>query len=200
MADQLSRERLDRAGAQGAGESGFTALKAEPLAKAMGVSRGSFYWHFADIGAFHAAISEALARGRGRADHRRSRGAAKRRTAGSAAARASARGSAWRARCGTGPPRSKGPNGGRAIDRRRLDYIEELLGSAGSRRRRREPARKSCTGRFSASRCRTSHRRRPAAARGPARRDPARWFPLEATRWRGYDLHARAQPTAGDRA
>ncbi|MDI1262790.1 MAG: TetR/AcrR family transcriptional regulator, partial [bacterium] len=32
------------------------ALKAEPLAKAMGVSRGSFYWHFADIGAFHAAI------------------------------------------------------------------------------------------------------------------------------------------------
>ena len=36
--------------------SGFTALKAEPLAKAMGVSRGSFYWHFADIGAFHAAI------------------------------------------------------------------------------------------------------------------------------------------------
>ncbi|MFG3596908.1 TetR/AcrR family transcriptional regulator [Bradyrhizobium sp. RDI18] len=35
---------------------GFTALKAEPLAKTMGVSRGSFYWHFADIGAFHAAI------------------------------------------------------------------------------------------------------------------------------------------------
>src|SRR5260221_666833 len=37
-------------------EGGFTALKAEPLAKALGVSRGSFYWHFADIGAFHAAI------------------------------------------------------------------------------------------------------------------------------------------------
>jgi len=35
---------------------GFTALRAEPLAKAMGVSRGSFYWHFADIGAYHAAI------------------------------------------------------------------------------------------------------------------------------------------------
>jgi AcrR family transcriptional regulator len=35
---------------------GFTALKAEPLAKAMGVSRGSFYWHFKDIGAYHAAI------------------------------------------------------------------------------------------------------------------------------------------------
>ena len=26
------------------------------MAKAMGVSRGSFYWHFADIAAFHAAI------------------------------------------------------------------------------------------------------------------------------------------------
>jgi AcrR family transcriptional regulator len=37
-------------------QSGFTALKAEPLAKAMGVSRGSFYWHFADVGAFHAAL------------------------------------------------------------------------------------------------------------------------------------------------
>lgn len=36
--------------------SGFTALKAEPLAKAMGVSRGSFYWHFADVGAFHTAL------------------------------------------------------------------------------------------------------------------------------------------------
>ncbi len=37
-------------------QSGFTALKAEPLAKAIGVSRGSFYWHFADIGVYHAAI------------------------------------------------------------------------------------------------------------------------------------------------
>jgi AcrR family transcriptional regulator len=56
MTDQLSaRDWLDR-GLKTLAESGFTALKAEPLAKAMGVSRGSFYWHFADIGAFHAAI------------------------------------------------------------------------------------------------------------------------------------------------
>lgn len=56
MADQLSaRDWLDQ-GLKTLSESGFTALKAEPLAKAMGVSRGSFYWHFADIGAFHAAI------------------------------------------------------------------------------------------------------------------------------------------------
>ena len=56
MADQLSaRDWLDQ-GLKVLAERGFTALKAEPLAKAMGVSRGSFYWHFADIGAFHAAI------------------------------------------------------------------------------------------------------------------------------------------------
>src|SRR3954452_8692532 len=56
MTDQLSaRDWLDQ-GLRTLAKSGFTALKAEPLAKAMGVSRGSFYWHFADIGAFHAAI------------------------------------------------------------------------------------------------------------------------------------------------
>jgi AcrR family transcriptional regulator len=56
MADQLSaRDWLDL-GLKTLAKSGFTALKAEPLAKAMGVSRGSFYWHFADIGAYRAAI------------------------------------------------------------------------------------------------------------------------------------------------
>jgi AcrR family transcriptional regulator len=56
MADQLSaKDWLDR-GLETLAESGFTALKAEPLAKAMGMSRGSFYWHFADISAFHAAV------------------------------------------------------------------------------------------------------------------------------------------------
>jgi AcrR family transcriptional regulator len=56
MADQLSaKDWLDQ-GLRALASGGFTALKAEPLAKAMGVSRGSFYWHFADIGAYHAAI------------------------------------------------------------------------------------------------------------------------------------------------
>src|SRR6476646_1887912 len=56
MPDQLSaKDWLDQ-GLKTLAERGFTALKAEPLAKALGVSRGSFYWHFADIGAFHAAI------------------------------------------------------------------------------------------------------------------------------------------------
>lgn len=58
MADQLSaKDWLDQ-GLRTLARHGFTALKAEPLAKAMGVSRGSFYWHFADIGAFHIAILE----------------------------------------------------------------------------------------------------------------------------------------------
>ena len=56
MADQLSaKDWLDQ-GLKTLARDGFTALKAEPLAKAIGVSRGSFYWHFADIGAYHAAI------------------------------------------------------------------------------------------------------------------------------------------------
>jgi AcrR family transcriptional regulator len=54
--DQLSaRDWLDQ-GLKTLARNGFTALKADPLAKAMGVSRGSFYWHFADVGAFHAAL------------------------------------------------------------------------------------------------------------------------------------------------
>lgn len=59
MADQLSaRDWVDQ-GVTTLATRGFSALKAEPLAKAMGVSRGSFYWHFADIDAFHAAILKA---------------------------------------------------------------------------------------------------------------------------------------------
>ena len=56
MVDQLSVQDWLNQGLKTLAKSGFTALKAEPLAKAMGVSRGSFYWHFTDIGAFHAAI------------------------------------------------------------------------------------------------------------------------------------------------
>ena len=56
VTEQLSaKDWLDQ-GLRTLAKSGFTALKAEPLAKAMGVSRGSFYWHFADVDAFHAAI------------------------------------------------------------------------------------------------------------------------------------------------
>jgi AcrR family transcriptional regulator len=35
---------------------GFSALKADVLARKLGVSRGSFYWHFAELGTFHARV------------------------------------------------------------------------------------------------------------------------------------------------
>src|SRR6185312_1050876 len=59
MADQLSAQDWVDQGFRTLAGQVFCALKAEPLAKAMGVSRGSFYWHFADIDAFHAAILKA---------------------------------------------------------------------------------------------------------------------------------------------
>ena len=59
MGDQLSAQDWVNQGLKVLAKSGFTALKAEPLAKAMGVSRGSFYWHFADISAFHVEILKA---------------------------------------------------------------------------------------------------------------------------------------------
>ncbi len=37
-------------------KSGVSALKAEPMAKSMNVSRGSFYWHFKNIDAFHSGV------------------------------------------------------------------------------------------------------------------------------------------------
>jgi AcrR family transcriptional regulator len=37
---------------------GFQALKADVLARKLGVSRGSFYWHFSDLAAFHAEVIE----------------------------------------------------------------------------------------------------------------------------------------------
>jgi AcrR family transcriptional regulator len=54
--ERLGPEEWVNAGLRALARSGFTALKADTLAKALGVSRGSFYWHFADVGAFHAAV------------------------------------------------------------------------------------------------------------------------------------------------
>src|SRR5262249_23875739 len=44
------------AGLRALARSGFTALKADMLAKSLGVSRGSFYCHFADGGAFQPGV------------------------------------------------------------------------------------------------------------------------------------------------
>ncbi|MGY8709967.1 TetR/AcrR family transcriptional regulator [Bradyrhizobium sp. 18BD] len=131
MTDQLSADDWINAGLKALAGSGFTALKADPLAKTMGVSRGSFYWHFADLGAFHAAVlkhwreiaaEQIIADVEAAGDEplkallRRSFGARldlERAVRNWAAFDAAAQGAV------------------RAIDRRRIDYIEVLLGKRG---------------------------------------------------------------------
>jgi len=57
MADtRLGPEEWVRAGLKALAKSGAAGLKADTLATGLGVSRGSFYWHFADVPAFHAAV------------------------------------------------------------------------------------------------------------------------------------------------
>jgi AcrR family transcriptional regulator len=57
MADnRLGPAEWVNAGLKALAKSGFSALKADVLANGLGVSRGSFYWHFADVPAFHAAV------------------------------------------------------------------------------------------------------------------------------------------------
>ena len=57
MADnRLRPAEWVNAGLKALAKSGFSALKADTLANRLRISRGSFYWHFADVSAFHAAI------------------------------------------------------------------------------------------------------------------------------------------------
>lgn len=127
MTEQLSADDWISQGIKALTKSGFTALKADPLAKTMGVSRGSFYWHFADLGAFHAAIlkrwreiaAEQIIAGV-EADSDDPLKALLRRTFGARLdlERAVRNWAAF-------DPAAQGAV--RAIDRRRLDYIEALL-------------------------------------------------------------------------
>lgn len=55
------KQKLDKtawilAGFRALSERGSGALKAEALARELGVSKGSFYWHFANIKAFQVAM------------------------------------------------------------------------------------------------------------------------------------------------
>jgi AcrR family transcriptional regulator len=54
--NRLSPAEWVDAGLKALAKSVFSALKADTLANGLGVSRGSFYWHFADVSAFHAAV------------------------------------------------------------------------------------------------------------------------------------------------
>jgi len=63
---RLSPEKWIDAGFEALSAFGPTALAAEPLARHLGTTKGSFYWHFKDVPAYHAALlrqwhSQALA-------------------------------------------------------------------------------------------------------------------------------------------
>jgi len=127
MPEQLTADDWIKEGVKALTKSGITALKADPLAKAMGVSRGSFYWHFADLGAFHAAVlkrwreiaAEEIIAGV-EADSEEPLKALLRRTFG-------ARLDLERAVRNWAAFDPAAQAAVRAIDRRRLDYIETLL-------------------------------------------------------------------------
>jgi AcrR family transcriptional regulator len=52
----LSAEDWIRAAFQALGSGGVQAIRAERLARTLGVSKGSFYWHFADVPALQTAM------------------------------------------------------------------------------------------------------------------------------------------------
>jgi AcrR family transcriptional regulator len=132
MTEQLSDDDWIKQGLKALARGGFTALKADPLAKAMGVSRGSFYWHFADLGAFQAAVLKRwreIAAEQIIADVEAAAGdeplkALLRRSFG-------ARLDLERAVRNWGAFDAAAQAAVRAIDRRRLDYIEHLLNKRG---------------------------------------------------------------------
>ncbi len=53
---RLTPEKWIEAGFAALAAQGPSALAAEPLARRLGTTKGSFYWHFKDVPAFHAAL------------------------------------------------------------------------------------------------------------------------------------------------
>jgi len=58
MTARLSAEDWVKAGLAALAAKGFTAVRADVLAREMNVSRGSFYWHFKNIEAFYLALMQ----------------------------------------------------------------------------------------------------------------------------------------------
>lgn len=57
--DRIGPAEWIEAGAALLAEGGIEALRIEPLAARLGVTKGSFYWHFKDRAALHAAVLDA---------------------------------------------------------------------------------------------------------------------------------------------
>ena len=53
---RLNAQSWLQTGFQALSTHGPEALKAEPLARRLGATKGSFYWHFADVPAYHSAL------------------------------------------------------------------------------------------------------------------------------------------------
>jgi AcrR family transcriptional regulator len=114
-------------------QEGFQALKADVLARKLGVSRGSFYWHFPELGTFHARViaqwrqtaTEAIISDLEQHDSREQRLDVLLRRAFGHHARLELRMRAWA---------DENAEAARAlsdIDRRRTAYIEQLLRDVG---------------------------------------------------------------------
>ena len=111
---------------------GFDALKADVLARKLGVSRGSFYWHFSDLASFHARViehwkqtaTEAIIADLERYDSREERLEALLRRIG--------HGGGLEVRMRTwADSNAEAARALRGIDRRRREYMERMLAEAG---------------------------------------------------------------------
>jgi AcrR family transcriptional regulator len=131
MLKKLSRDDWIDAGLRTLARDGFTALKADLIAKKLSVSRGSFYWHFADVAAFETAVmrrwrdvmAEAIIRDLERlAARERLRHLLRRALAADPRLEIGMR--AWAA------SDSRAGALVRSVDRRRLAYLERMLAEA----------------------------------------------------------------------
>jgi AcrR family transcriptional regulator len=133
MSDRLAAGDWVKAGLKALAADGVGALKADLLAKSLGISRGSFYWHFADIGAFHAAVltrwrekeTEAVIQDLEGVVPRGDRLRSLLRRAFTADARLEIAVRAW----AVSDPEARAAVA--AVDRRRLAYLEDILAAAG---------------------------------------------------------------------
>lgn len=56
--ERLNKQKWITAGLQALHSTGPDGLRAEPLARELKTTKGSFYWHFDDVPAFHSAVLE----------------------------------------------------------------------------------------------------------------------------------------------
>jgi AcrR family transcriptional regulator len=58
---RLDAQAWIAAGFDALADAGIDAVRVEPLAKSLAITKGSFYWHFADMAAYRQALIESWA-------------------------------------------------------------------------------------------------------------------------------------------